>query len=145
MAWSETSPMDERAGFVLEAFSDCFTMTELCERYRISRKTGYRWINRYRGGEIQPRESVPGTVNVPAASPTEATGQWGPCTLREAACHEDRGLQLASEPDLRNRGASQRDARLRVGCGRSVVSVLWRRATGKFDEEIYQLPAGMAR
>lgn len=50
MPWSETSPMDERARFVLGAFSDCFTMTELCERYGISRKTGYKWIERYRGG-----------------------------------------------------------------------------------------------
>lgn len=50
MPWSETSPMDERARFVLDAFSDCFTMTALCERYGISRKTGYKWIKRYRGG-----------------------------------------------------------------------------------------------
>jgi len=42
--------MDERARFVLDAFSDCFTMTELCERYGISRKTGYKWIERYKGG-----------------------------------------------------------------------------------------------
>jgi transposase InsO family protein len=50
MPWSDTSPMDERARFVLDAFSDCFTMTELCERYGISRKTGYKWIERYKGG-----------------------------------------------------------------------------------------------
>lgn len=39
MPWSATSPMDERVRFVLDAFSACFTMTELCERYGISRKT----------------------------------------------------------------------------------------------------------
>ena len=41
MLWSETSPMDERARFVLDAFSDCFQMTELCERYGISRSVTY--------------------------------------------------------------------------------------------------------
>jgi transposase InsO family protein len=50
MPWSETSPMDERSRFVVDALSDCFTMTELCERYGVSRKTGYKWLERYRGG-----------------------------------------------------------------------------------------------
>jgi putative transposase len=50
MPWSETSPMEERARFVLEALERRFTMTELCYRYGISRKTGYKWLERYRGG-----------------------------------------------------------------------------------------------
>lgn len=50
MPWSETCPMDERARFVRDAFSDCFTMTELCARYGISRKTGYKWLKRFQGG-----------------------------------------------------------------------------------------------
>ncbi len=50
MPWSETCRMDERARFVRDAFSECFTMTELCERYGISRKTAYKWIERYQDG-----------------------------------------------------------------------------------------------
>ena len=55
MPWSETSPMDERARFALDAFSECFTMTELFERYGISRRTGYKWIERYRRGRSRLR------------------------------------------------------------------------------------------
>src|SRR5262245_16873941 len=47
MPWSETTCMEERARFVLEALQRRFTMTELCERYEVSRKTGYKWMERY--------------------------------------------------------------------------------------------------
>ncbi|MBG0812412.1 IS481 family transposase [Methylosinus sp. H3A] len=39
--------MDERLRFVSESHSGLWTMTELCERYEISRKTGYKWLERY--------------------------------------------------------------------------------------------------
>ena len=47
MPWSETSPMQERARFIDDLESNLYTMTELCERYGISRKTGYKWAERY--------------------------------------------------------------------------------------------------
>lgn len=49
MPWSETNRMEERARFVLEALQGRFTMSELCFRYGVSRKTGYKWIERYHG------------------------------------------------------------------------------------------------
>jgi hypothetical protein len=42
MPWQERLPMDLRMQFVLEWQSGCWTMTELCADYQISRKTGYR-------------------------------------------------------------------------------------------------------
>ena len=50
MTWSGTSLMDLRAQFAAEAASGLFSMTELCERYGISRKTGYKWEKRYDEG-----------------------------------------------------------------------------------------------
>lgn len=47
MPWSETNCMEQRARFVLEALQKRFSMSELCERYGVSRKTGYKWIQRY--------------------------------------------------------------------------------------------------
>jgi transposase InsO family protein len=40
--------MYERMQFVVEALGGAFTMTELCERYGVSRKTGYKWVERHR-------------------------------------------------------------------------------------------------
>jgi putative transposase len=47
MPWRESCAMDERMRFIVDCRSDEWTMTELCERYEISRKTGYKWLERY--------------------------------------------------------------------------------------------------
>ena len=47
MPWRVTSPMHERQRFVLDAQSARCAFAELCPRYGISRKTGYKWLARY--------------------------------------------------------------------------------------------------
>ena len=47
MPWTETAPMKERMRFVTDWERDLYSMVELCERYGVSRKTGYKWIARY--------------------------------------------------------------------------------------------------
>lgn len=48
MPWRQTDPMTERARFVLAYQDDLYSMTELCDRFHISRKTGYKWLARYK-------------------------------------------------------------------------------------------------
>jgi putative transposase len=48
MPWNETCAMDERVMFVGECLRGDLPMTVLCERYGISRKTGYKWLERFR-------------------------------------------------------------------------------------------------
>src|SRR5688572_5579005 len=47
MPWRERSPMDERVQFIADYQRQLFTMTELCDRFGVSRKTGYKWLARY--------------------------------------------------------------------------------------------------
>jgi putative transposase len=47
MPWKESVAMDERLRFVRDALSDRFTMSELCARYGVSRRIGYKWLARY--------------------------------------------------------------------------------------------------
>ena len=47
MPWRETSPMEQRLDFVREYETELFTMSELAAQYGISRKTGYKWLERY--------------------------------------------------------------------------------------------------
>ena len=47
MPWSQTSPMDQKVQFVADYLRQTLSMTELCELYHISRKTGYKWVDRY--------------------------------------------------------------------------------------------------
>jgi transposase len=47
MPWKTVTPMEEIARFVIMAQSARFTVTELCEQFGISRKTGYKHLERY--------------------------------------------------------------------------------------------------
>jgi len=50
MPWLETAPMKERIKFIGLALSEMYTMSELCSRSGIGRKTGYKWVERYAAG-----------------------------------------------------------------------------------------------
>ncbi|HET9261938.1 MAG TPA: integrase core domain-containing protein [Vicinamibacterales bacterium] len=47
MPWKDTCPMDQRVAFIADWLRDEWTMSELAVRYGISRKTAYKWIDRY--------------------------------------------------------------------------------------------------
>lgn len=47
MPWSTTTPMDQRTQFIADYLREALTITELCDLYGVSRKTGYKWIERY--------------------------------------------------------------------------------------------------
>ena len=47
MPWSKTSPMKERIRFVADFQRGLFSTSELYDRYHISRKTGYKWLDRF--------------------------------------------------------------------------------------------------
>jgi transposase InsO family protein len=92
MPWLERCAMDERIRFVGEWLAGDVSRTELCELYGISRKTGYKWIERYvsagaaglaerssaphEHGRATPVELVEKIVELRRARPT-----WGPRKL----------------------------------------------------------------
>lgn len=47
MSWTETSPVEQREKFIADLQRGLYSMTELCERYGISRKSGYKWRDRH--------------------------------------------------------------------------------------------------
>src|SRR5262245_1957198 len=47
MPWKESVAMEERLRFVHDALSNRFAMSELCARYGVSRRIGYKWLARY--------------------------------------------------------------------------------------------------
>ena len=47
MPWSQTSPMDQRTQFIADYLREVLSVTELCDLYGVSRKTAYKWIDRY--------------------------------------------------------------------------------------------------
>jgi hypothetical protein len=57
MPWRESRAVDQRLKFVSALLSERLTMTEACEVFGISRKTGYKWQARYAA------EGPPGLVD----------------------------------------------------------------------------------
>ncbi len=47
MPWSEITPMHQKTQFIADYLRELYTFTELCDQYGISRKTGYKWIDRF--------------------------------------------------------------------------------------------------
>ena len=50
MPWLETDVREQRIEFVVEALQPSANISALCRTRGISRKTGYKWVGRYRAG-----------------------------------------------------------------------------------------------
>jgi putative transposase len=92
MPWLETSPMEQRERFIHDHRLGGYAMVELCARYGISRKTGYKWLERFeeagRQG-LQERSRAPHTCPHRTAEAVAALicaarrqhPSWGPAKL----------------------------------------------------------------
>lgn len=89
MPWKETCAMNERLGFVCEVDRGERTVSELCRVFGISRKTGYKWLQRYReSGQAGLEERSRAPHSHPNAMSAESAAQiirvrqrhpdWGP-------------------------------------------------------------------
>ncbi len=93
MPWKETEPMKERMKFVLDVEAGIFGFGEVCERYGISPKTGYKWVKRF---EAEGVEGLRDRSRAPHHCPHKTAlwiedqvvelrkqrETWGPVTLR---------------------------------------------------------------
>lgn len=56
MPWKESTAMSERLEFIQLAAADGTNVRELCRRFTISPKTGYKWIHRHRDHGLEALE-----------------------------------------------------------------------------------------
>ncbi len=92
MPWMETRVSDERMKFIVEYECEEASMAELCRRYGISRKTGYKWLARWQAegpGGLSDRSRAPHhhPNRVPAGQVAAILAArdrwgWGPKKLR---------------------------------------------------------------
>ena len=88
MPSSQTKPMDQKTQLIADYLRQTLSMTELCELYHISRKTGYKWVDRYikygpfglEEGSRKPRSCPHKTLDYVVAAIVEARRRhptWG--------------------------------------------------------------------
>ena len=52
MSWKEVNPMQQKVLFIADYLRQISSLTDLCAQYGISRKTGYKWIQRFQESGI---------------------------------------------------------------------------------------------
>ena len=93
MPWRTLTPMSQRYEFVILAGQSGLAFNELCRRFGVSRKTGYKWLQRYRAGGAEalqeqsrrprhsPRQTPPAVTDAVVAL-RRAQPAWGGRKLR---------------------------------------------------------------
>lgn len=92
--------MDQRVAFIADWLRDEWTMTELADRYAISRKTAYKWVNRYRAdpphGLVErsraphtPGRAMAAEMHAGIVALRRAYPRWGPKKLRAILCERE--------------------------------------------------------
>lgn len=113
MPWKENKPMDERAQFVFYVFEGELSITELCDHFGVSRKTGYKWLDRY---EKEGLAGLSDRACVPHRLPNRTSGEvidyllcmrerhpsWGARKLMQLAQKKRPELRLPSETTVNN-------------------------------------------
>jgi putative transposase len=109
MPWLETEPMQQRVRFVADYYRGLYSMKELCARYNVSRKTGYKWVERF---ENEGRGGMKDRSHAPRRCPHRIAKQlatllcearkahpsWGPYKL--LTCLKPRHPEIRSWPAL---------------------------------------------
>jgi len=88
MPWHQTDPVNERLKFIAAAQSGRKTMTELCEEYGVSRKTGYKLVARYAADGPSGLED---RSRAPRAHPNQTTAAIEADILRVRKAHPTWG------------------------------------------------------
>lgn len=92
MPWNESAPMDERVKFVAVRLAGEEPFSATCARFGVSRKTGYKWMERYEAGgvaELADRSRAPLThphavsdeVSAELIGARKEYPRWGPRKL----------------------------------------------------------------
>ena len=126
MPWNQVTLMEEKHRFVSLAATGRFTFTELCADFHVSRKTGHKWLGRYRkvgAAGLHERSRRPHGCAHQTAVRIERLilrerrqhRTWGPKKLRRLL-HRDHGIRRLPACStiaaiLRRRGLSQRPRR----------------------------------
>ncbi|HXZ71052.1 MAG TPA: IS481 family transposase [Streptosporangiaceae bacterium] len=106
--------MDQRERFIVAQRHALYTMTELCAHYGVSRKTGYKWLDRFQeGGRAALRDQsraphhCPHKISADLAallcSARRAHPTWGPGKLRDWLAPRQPGVRwpaLSTMEDL---------------------------------------------
>ena len=132
MPWESRTVKEQREGFA-ETAAHSSNFSAVCREYGITRKTGYKWLERYEAGEeLSDRSREP--HHIPHKTPPEMEAQilrvrkenpgWGSKTIKQVLENEGLDGRSSSRFEIRKvRG-------LKMGiCGSYSSAHGWQRIT----------------
>ena len=111
MPWPQTRALEQRTRFIFDYKDGLFSIAELCLRYGISRKSGYKWINRYKADGLAGLEDRSRRPNVsPNQTPPEVEKRivafrkqhplWGPEKVIDNLSRREPELDLPAKSTI---------------------------------------------
>jgi len=123
MPWKECTAMQAKEQFIREAKIGILSFSSLCAKYKISRQTGYKWLNRERllgpAGLIELSRR-------PKRSPKQTTAEVEAEILRIRSEHTDWGGRKI-------RKIIEREGKFTIPAASTITAIL--RRNGKLDKE----------
>jgi len=113
MPWRIIEPMEEKKQFISLAMDRALSMKDLCSVFEISRKTGYKWLGRYKESGLKGLEDRSKAPKQPPHKTVEDVEEfildtrrkhpnWGPRTITYHAEKKAKHLRLPSETTIQN-------------------------------------------
>ncbi len=84
MPWQQVTRMSEKKEFVQLALAADANISRLCRRFQVSRKTGYKWLNRYR---LENEAGLSDRSRRPHSTPGATTAQMEAAVLQVREAH----------------------------------------------------------
>jgi transposase InsO family protein len=111
MTWTETNPVEQRERFIRDLSTGAFKMSSLCERYGVSRKTGYKWRGRHHAeglAGLKDRSRAPHTcphrmqpwARELLLNEKRLHRNWGAPKLREFLLRRNPSLELPAASSI---------------------------------------------
>jgi putative transposase len=111
MPWTELCTMDVREEFVLRAQAPKANKAALCREFGISRKTAYKWLERYVSGGLGALESL---SRRPTTSPLRCSGELVAEIVRLRRAHPSWGARKIAAAIRREHPALEAPGERRV-------------------------------
>ncbi len=132
MPWKNVTYMEEITRFVMLAQTDRFTITDLCEQFGISRKTGYKHLERY---ALQGLKGLQPRSHRPHSSPQRTDAAVEELILAERRLHRTWGPKKLQHVLQRKHGLETPPVQSTIGeiLRRHGLSVHRRRSPGAYQ------------
>jgi transposase len=112
MPWKESNALEQRNAFITEWLKGEHSVTELCRIFEISRKTAYKWLERF---ELAGRSGLADGSRAPHHSPQAISEEKAAVIVGERQAHPTWGARKIVQSLMRKQAEEEWPAASSIG------------------------------